>query len=108
RGPVVVRLKVAAEFAPVVSYNVVGDVAGRGQARHVLVGGHYDSHDVAVGAQDNAAGTAAALEVGRLLAPFAGQLGASVRVVCFAGEEIGLLGSWEYTRRHADELDNLV
>ena len=108
RGAVKVHLRIEASFPSVVSYNVLGDVPGRDRARHVVVGGHYDSHDIAVGAQDNATGTAVALEVGRVLAPYRGRLPATVRVVCFAGEEIGLLGSWEYTRRHASELDDLA
>jgi aminopeptidase YwaD len=103
-----VHLEVGGSFAPVVSYNVVGDVPGRDRRRHVLVGGHYDSHDVAPGAQDNATGTAISVEVGGILARHREALGASVRVVLFCGEEIGLLGSWEYVRRHEAELDDVL
>jgi Zn-dependent M28 family amino/carboxypeptidase len=108
RVPVRAHLRVEAAFSEVYSYNVVGDVPGRGGARHIVVGGHYDSHDIAVGAQDNATGTAVSLEVGRLLAPYRGKLPATVRIVCFAGEEIGLLGSWDYAKRHEAELDDLA
>ena len=107
KGPVQAHLKVECSFRPVTSFNVVGDVPGRDSAGHLLVGGHYDSHDVAVGAADNGSGTAVALEVGRLLAPYRGRFSATVRIACFCGEEIGLLGSWEYVRRHAAELDDL-
>lgn len=108
RGPVRVRLRVESSFAPVVSYNVVGDVPGTDPSRHVVVGGHYDSHDIAPGAADNAAGVAVALEVGRLLSPVKRRLPTTVRIVAFAGEEIGLLGSWEYVRRHAAELGSAL
>ena len=108
KGAVRVRLDVGGTFEPVVSYNVVGDVPGRDRRRHVLVGGHYDSHDIAPGAEDNGTGTAVAAEVGRLLARHREALDASVRVVLFCGEEIGLLGSWEYVRRHEAELDDLL
>jgi aminopeptidase YwaD len=108
KGVVRVRLNVGGSFEPVVSYNVVGDVLGLDRRRHVLVGGHYDSHDVAPGAEDNGTGCAVAAEVGRLLARHREALGASVRVVLFCGEEIGLLGSWEYVRKHEAELDDLL
>ena len=108
KGKVVACLDVGGTFEPVVSYNVVGDVPGRDRRRHILVGGHYDSHDVAPGAEDNGTGTAVAVEVGRLLARHREALGASVRVILFCGEEIGLLGSWEYVRRHEAELDDLL
>ena len=107
KGPVRTRLEVESSFPSVVSHNVLGDVPGRG-SRHILAGAHYDSHDIAVGAMDNASGTAIALEVGRLLAPYKGRLGATVRIACFAGEEVGLLGSWEYTRRYAASLEDLA
>lgn len=77
------------------SSNVVGEIPGGDLGSEVIfLGGHYDGHDVSQGASDNAAGASVALEVGRLLAPFAGQLRRTVRVACFGCEEIGLLGSW--------------
>ena len=107
RGPVRARLRIEAAFSPTVGYNVVGDVPGSEPGQLVLVGGHYDSHDLCVGAADNGSGTAVSLEAARLLLPHASLLAAGVRVVLFCGEEIGLLGSWEYVRRHEAELDNL-
>ena len=104
RGEVTMRLRVECVQQPVVSYNVVGEVPGRDPSRLVAIGAHYDSHDNAPGAQDDAAGTVVALAVGRALAPLKGRLAATVRVVHFAAEEIGLLGSWEYARRHRAEL----
>ncbi len=69
----------------------------------ILVGGHYDSIvdgggaaavKRAPGADDNASGTAAALEVARLLAGV--ELDATVQFVLFTAEEQGLLGSLEF------------
>lgn len=62
----------------------------------VLVGAHYDSisgvpSDLAPGANDNATGVAAMLEVHRLLAGLSG--GRGLVCVAFAGEEQGFLGS---------------
>ncbi len=69
----------------------------------ILVGGHYDSivsggsvpaTKKAPGADDNASGTAAALEVARLLANV--DLDATVEFVLFTAEELGLLGSLDF------------
>ncbi|OGG44918.1 MAG: hypothetical protein A3F84_11200 [Candidatus Handelsmanbacteria bacterium RIFCSPLOWO2_12_FULL_64_10] len=58
----------------------------------VIVGGHYDSVPTGPGANDNASGTAAVIELARVLAvdPIPGVV---VRFVGFGAEEIGLLGS---------------
>ena len=85
------------------SYNVVGDIPGGSRANEiVLFGGHYDGHDIAQGAADDGAGTLVGLEAGRLLAPFAGDLDRTVRIICYGCEEIGLIGSWA----HADTYDS--
>ncbi|GAA2523214.1 M28 family metallopeptidase [Streptomyces levis] len=68
----------------------------------VLVCAHYDSrmedpHDAqarAPGADDNAGGVAAVLEIARLLEPVA--LTSTLRFVAFSGEEQGLWGSTAY------------
>jgi aminopeptidase YwaD len=74
----------------------------------VIAGGHYDSHDISPGALDNGAGVVVTLEAARALAAVARQRGRGfarpLRFCFFAAEEIGLLGSWEYVRRHRDEL----
>ncbi|MEA2599984.1 MAG: hypothetical protein QOF89_976 [Acidobacteriota bacterium] len=78
----------------------------------VLVGAHYDhlghggvsslepdSHDVHNGADDNASGTAALLEVARRLAADRTKLKRDVYLVAFSGEEAGTLGSTAFTRQ---------
>ncbi len=83
------------------SANVIGDIPGGQQPNEIILcGGHYDGHDVAQGAGDDAAGTLVGLEIGRLLAPFAGQLKRTVRVICFGYEELGLGGSWTHAERY--------
>jgi len=83
--------------------NVVCDVPGRREAdAQYLVTAHYDSISdepmrLAPGADDNGSGVVAALAVARA---FAGvELERTVRVVLFAGEEQGLVGSRDYARR---------
>ena len=104
KGPVSVRIRTENRVYPSHSANVVGEIPGGAKANEiVLLGGHYDGHDVAQGAADNAAGAVVGLEVGRLLAPFAGQLERTVRVLCFGCEEIGLLGSWHDSDQYAED-----
>jgi len=59
-----------------------------------LVGAHHDSLFGTPGADDNASGVAAVLEIARVLA--ATELESSVEIVSFGLEEIGLVGSFAY------------
>ena len=68
----------------------------------ILVGAHYDSTNTSVsntsnpspGAEDNASGCAAVLELARVMADLKPKR--TLKFVCFAGEEQGLLGSEAY------------
>ena len=101
RGPASVRLHLENRTYRSHSANVVGDIPGQRPDEIVLFGGHYDGHDIAQGAADDAAGTLVGLEVGRALAPFAGRLSRTVRIICFGYEELGLGGSWWHADRYA-------
>lgn len=69
-----------------------------------VLGSHYDSVQQGPGADDNASGTAVLLETARILAGH--PLPATVIFVAFTGEEGGLLGAREFTRRSiADSID---
>jgi aminopeptidase YwaD len=97
RGTAKLRLRVKNSTYLSKSHNVVGDIPGSSRADEiVLFGGHYDGHDIAPGATDDTAGTLVGVEAGRALAPYAGKLKRTVRIVCFGCEEIGLLGSWNH------------
>ncbi len=83
--------------------NLEAELAGTGMADQIiLLGAHYDSVMGSPGANDNATGTAAVLEIARLLA---GQKFArAVRFVAFVNEEPPLfqtdaMGSRVYARR---------
>ena len=90
--------------------NILGIVRGTDLPdEYVMVGGHYDhlgnscrnaspSDSICNGATDNAAGTAAAIEVGRALATQPGGLHRSVIIALWDREEDGLLGSAYYTQ----------
>lgn len=107
-GPVRVRLTVGGGPQRIVAHNIVAELPGADpNAGWIVACGHYDGHDVAQGAQDNATGTVALLEAARLLAPLRSHLKAGIRFVLFSGEELGIHGSPAYVRDHADELDHL-
>ncbi len=95
--------------------NVVGILRAVGDDRlpgAVLVGAHYDhlghggagslapdSHDIHNGADDNASGVAALLEVAKELTASEIHLRRDVYFVAFSGEEEGVLGSTAFTRK---------
>lgn len=60
----------------------------------VLVGAHFDAVPNSPGADDDGSGTAALLEVARVLK--GREFARSVRLVWFNGEEVGLVGSKKY------------
>ncbi len=97
-------------IGPRTRHNVVATIRGTDRPEEfVLVGAHYDSRNaqiadaegLAPGANDNASGTAALLELARAMAldPPA----RSVRLLAFSGEEQGLLGSRAYAKTCRDE-----
>jgi len=83
-----------------VSRNVVGVIPGRvAPDREVIICGHYDSFSdqartLAPGADDNASGTAAVMELARIMKDQAFNF--SLKFICFSAEEWGLLGSQHY------------
>lgn len=103
-GTVRVRLTTRDAFAPMTSWNVYGDLPGT-TAEILMLGCHYDGHDIAQGAQDPASGTVAVLEAARLLAKFGGKTACTVRFMFWGVEEIGLLGSRAYAKAHEEEMD---
>jgi hypothetical protein len=75
--------------------NVIARLAPAGSGRNVVVvGSHYDSREGSPGADDNASGVAALLEVARVLAQ--ARPTTAIEVVAFSLEEQGFLGSRAY------------
>jgi photosystem II stability/assembly factor-like uncharacterized protein len=66
----------------------------------IVIGGHYDSYsgyyDLAPGADDNASGTAAVMEIARILSQY--NLPYTVEYAAFSAEENGLFGSDHYAK----------
>ncbi len=92
--------------------NVAAEIVGSARPAEILViGGHYDSVVGSPGANDNASGVAAVLEIARLLA---GQrLERTVRFVAFVNEEppffrTAHMGSWVYAREAQARGEHIV
>jgi hypothetical protein len=85
-------------------YNVVATKLGTTNPDEVyLVGAHFDSVNNP-GADDNGSGTAAVMEIARVLAGY--DFDATLRFVAFDREEQGLKGSAAYVSAHAS--DNIL
>ncbi|NLX96513.1 MAG: M28 family peptidase [Rhodopirellula sp.] len=78
--------------------NVVGVKPGVTRPDEVyIIGAHYDSVGNP-GADDNASGVAAVMEIARVLAPYS--FDRTIEFIAFDGEEDGLFGSLHYTEFH--------
>ena len=107
-GTVKMRITSTDELEKMTSWNVVGDLPGTEHPDEIiLMGSHYDGHDISQGASDPASGVVSVLEVARVLAKYAQPLPRTLRFVMWGVEEIGLLGSNAYVRAHADELHKI-
>ncbi|HTE17818.1 MAG TPA: M28 family peptidase [Armatimonadota bacterium] len=108
-GPLTLRVETSDRTETMTSWNVVADLPGPVKADEwVLLGCHYDGHDISQGAHDPASGTVALVEAARVLALHAGgSLGCGIRCVLFGIEEVGLTGARRYVDAHLHELDQI-
>ncbi len=89
--------------------NVIGVIEGSDpelKNEYILIGAHYDhlgweegedADIIYYGADDNASGSSAVMEIGRVLSVNRDKLGRSVIIAAFDGEESGLIGSTWFT-----------
>ena len=75
------------------SANVIATKTGS-SAQEIIVGAHYDSADMGLGADDNATGVAVMLEAAELVKNISTPY--TIRFIAFGAEEPGLLGSYAY------------
>jgi Zn-dependent M28 family amino/carboxypeptidase len=106
--PVKVELNIETKFddeAQPRGSNIVGDIPGSDLADEiVLVGAHFDSWQGATGATDNAAGSAAMMEVLRIIKATGLKPRRTIRIGLWGAEEGGLLGSRAYATDHLGTL----
>jgi Zn-dependent M28 family amino/carboxypeptidase len=105
--------------------NVIGIVRGSDPQKAkeaIVIGAHYDhvgvggrlsvtpelAGQIHNGADDNASGTAAIMEIGREIVEQRSRFPRTVVLVAFAGEERGLLGSAHYATAPAIPIENTI
>ncbi|RMF65260.1 MAG: M20/M25/M40 family metallo-hydrolase, partial [Calditrichaeota bacterium] len=94
---------------PYESYNVVAEIPGSEKPdEYVLIGAHLDSWGLGTGALDNGCNVALVIDVARQIKRLGLRPRRTIRFALFNGEEQGMIGSWGYTRTHAQELDRHV
>jgi len=107
-GKVTVRIHSSDVLEPMESWNIIADLPGKENPNQIIMlGCHYDGHDISQGAADPASGAVALLEAARVLAKYAPNLPVTVRFALWGIEEIGLLGSTQYVADHQAELDKI-
>jgi len=104
-GFVEAEIETTDTLAKKTSWNIIGDVKGSTQDEDmVLIGVHYDGHDISQGAEDPASGLVAGLEVARVMNLHADKLKRDVRFVLFGVEELGLIGAHAYVNSHPKDI----
>ena len=108
KGTVRIRLVTTDKKQSMDSWNIMGDLPGQlHPERIVMLGSHYDGHDISQGAGDPVSGAVAVLEAARVLAAHAPNPACTARFILWGVEEIGLFGSKEYVKTHKSELTNI-
>lgn len=119
--PFQVKIKVDIVREQATVRNIAGYLPGRSK-EYLIIGAHYDHlglgnesslapsqiGQVHPGADDNASGTAAVLELARLFANRRNELTRGVLFITFAAEEIGLLGSAYWVNHPTRPLEDAV
>jgi len=78
------------------SKHIIWEIPGHITDEVITIGGHYDGHDIAQGATDNAASIAVLLELTRLIKENNVIPNRTLRFIAFAVEEFGVVGSTIY------------
>lgn len=88
-------------------YNVIAYKIGSALPdNHIIIGAHRDAVDNSPGANDNGSGTAAVMEMARILKDV--DTYSTIVFLLFDAEEIGLVGSWSYANRAAARGDSIL
>ena len=92
-----------------VSYNVIGEIKGSEKPDEIIaLGGHIDSWDVGLGAQDDGGGVISTWAAVKLLKDLGIKPKRTIRVVMWTNEENGARGGKAYAKYHKNEKHSLV
>lgn len=91
------------------SWNIVGGILGSGETdEQLVIGAHWDGHDLADAALDDGLGICAILGVAKSLARLKGQFRRHIRFIGFGNEEFWVTGSTNYVHQHQQELSRIA
>jgi Zn-dependent M28 family amino/carboxypeptidase len=110
KGPVTISIDMQNEVLPdTAGANVVGEIKGtKYPDRKILVGAHFDGHDIGQeAASDDLLGAMVMLDVARTLAKFKGRFLRTMQFVALGNEEAWTVGSTNYVAQHESDLKNI-
>jgi hypothetical protein len=91
------------------SANVIGELTGsENPEEFIVLAAHLDSWDVGTGAIDDGLGVSITMAAASLIAKLPQRPKRSIRVILFAGEEVGLVGANQYMQKHGKDLSKHV
>lgn len=111
------------EKSSILTNNIIGIVEGEGPLANetIVIGGHYDHlglggfgsnapgrTEIHNGADDNATGTAAVIELARRFAQADKKPARRLVFICFTAEEMGLLGATHYVENPLFDLNDTI
>lgn len=91
---------------PIRARNVVATIPGTSRKHRketIVIGGHLDSWDLAVGAMDNGVGSFSILDIARVFQSTGLRSKRTIEFVLFMGEEQGLLGSKHMVQKYTQD-----
>jgi len=101
-------LKITAKHHPkkmIKSASVIGEITGSEFPDEIVaLGAHLDSWDVGTGAMDDGMGIGIILATGAEIAKLPTHPKRTIRVILYAGEEVGFYGTRKYMELHKDEV----
>ena len=96
-----VKVKWWPERSPGNGFNTLAEIPGTDLKDEVVIlGAHLDGKPNSTAATDDGAGCAAMMEAARILMRVGAKPRRTIRIGLWGGEELGVLGSAEYVRRH--------
>ncbi|MBN1151110.1 M28 family peptidase [candidate division WOR-3 bacterium] len=96
-------LKVEQIVAEKKAKNIVATIKGKGLDDNLTYAvGHYDTVSRSPGGTDNGGGTVTLLKIAEYFSK--NTPGRDLKIIWFSGEELGLLGSYNYVKSHLEEI----
>ncbi|MEC7973826.1 MAG: M28 family peptidase [Pseudomonadota bacterium] len=108
--PVMMKMNMTSEITgPKKGANIIGEITGSEHPdQYLVLGAHIDSWDEGTGALDDGAGVGSMMATAAFIGQMEKRPKRSLRVLLFAGEEIGFYGVNDYIKKHKDDLDKHV